>query len=414
MLRFIALHPVVPRPISPEWASAVREQLRGHVRKGCFAIALGTWYVPVQAGVLVSPPAAEVPMDRSSVQDVSPRMVTSEESQREKLVEALRDTAQSDSRVPGKPRPPKSRQGSAMAPADAAWLLGLLALHGLAMPADLPQAQLWFERAQMLGHPLASAGLAWCQLAGCVNAPNPAVAMHWIARVRRTDLGLAKLLEWHAAKALAPLPKLAPSSPDRSRSSEGLAPAPSGASLERLLVEASRAGNAQAGNELGLEYLAQGHLNEALAQFQSSAPRSEAAAANANLLASRINSNSAKRPKSARYSAADWYAEARRYHIGDGVPANYAEAVRLYQIAASAGHPDAKRMLSLIFSRPAPDGTIDIAWMQQLATIETGPSGVPQGAGLVMPKGWQRDPSPLYDWVPPEWRNAAVRKPVQR
>ena len=38
-----------------------------------------------------------------------------------------------------------------LAPADAAWLLGLLALHGLAMPADPAQAQHWFERAQMLG-----------------------------------------------------------------------------------------------------------------------------------------------------------------------------------------------------------------------------------------------------------------------
>lgn len=410
MLPLTDPHSALPRRILPDRARAGWEL----VRPALVVMALVTSHMPTQAAVWASPPAAEAPVDRSSLQSGSPHMATSEDSEREKLVEALRDIAQSDNRVPGKSRPLKARPGSTMAPADAAWLLGLLALHGLAMPADPPQAQLWFERAQMLGHPMAAAGLAWCQLAGCVNAPNPAIAMHWIARVRRTDVGLAKLLEWHAARALAPLPKLGQPSPDRSRGNDGLAPAPNNTAFTRLLMEASRAGNAQAGNELGLEYVAQGQLNEALAQFQASAPRSEAAAANADLLASRIHSSSTKRPKSARYSAADWFAEARRYHIGDGVPANYAEAVRLYQIAASASHPDAKRMLSLIFSRPAPDGTIDIAWMQQLATIETGASGVPQGAGVVVPKGWQRDPSPLYDWVPLEWRSAAVRKPVQR
>eukprot|EP01034_Spumella_vulgaris_P046767 gene46767-58317_t len=237
-----------------------------------------------------------------------------------------------------------------MTPADAAWLLGLLALHGLAMPADPPQAQHWFERAQMLGHPLAPAGLAWCRRSGSVAAPNPVAAMHWIALVRRTEPGLAKYLQWHAAKALAPMDEPRAAAP--ARDAGALAPPPSSPTLLKLLTEASRAGNAQARNELGLEYLAAGDFEKALAQFQSASTRSEAAAANASLLTSRIQSGPAGGARSARYSAADWYIEARRYHQGDGVPANYTEAVRLYQIAASSGDPQARRMLALIFSRP--------------------------------------------------------------
>src|SRR3989344_5342468 len=127
---------------------------------------------------------------------------------------------------------------------------------------------------------------------------------------------------------------------------------------------------------------------------RSAPPGSEPAAATATLRPSRTQSGPAGGARSARYSAADWYIEARRYHQGDGVPANYTEAVRLYQIAASSGDPQARRMLAQIFSRPAPDGTVDVTWMQQLAAIDMGPGGgLPAGtARAVAPQGWQRDP----------------------
>lgn len=386
---------------------------RGTAAHLAVAILLGVC-VPALAAVQALPNPQEPPIDRSSLDAGSPRLPGPDNPAREKLVQTLRDVAQGDARLVRKPRPPSARPGSDIAPADAAWLLGLLALHGLAMPADAQQAQHWFERAQMLGHPMAAAGVAWCQLAGCTGAPNPSAAMHWIVRVRRTDPALAKLLEWHAVKALAPLTEASNPSPAWPTATEPPMAAPSVARLHRLLSEASSAGNAQAGNELGLEYLAEGRLDQALAQFQAASARSEAAAANAALLASRLKASPANHAKPPRYSAADWYAEARRYHTGDGVPANYAEAVRLYQIAASAGDPNARRMLSLIFSRPAPDGTLDVAWMQQLAAIDIGPSGLPQGSGLVTPHGWQRDPSPLYGLVPAEWRSAAVRASPRR
>lgn len=366
---------------------------------GVVSIGIALPALPALASVRALPAPVEAPIDRSTLNAASPRAPGADNPAREKMLKSLRSAAQTDGGPSRPPRPPKARAGAEMAPADAAWLLGLLALHGLAMPTDLPQAQHWFERAQLLGHPMAPAGLAWCQISGCVAAPNPAAALLWIAQLRRTDSALASYLEWHATKALTPLSAPLPS----------VASPPAGPALHKLLTDAARGGNAQARNELGLDYLSAGDLDQALAQFQAAAPKSEAAASNAALLASRIHSGPAASTRSARFSAADWHAAAQRYHRGDGVPANYTEAVRLYQIAATAGDPQARRMLELIFSRPAPDGTIDITWMQQLASIDLGPrGGSPGQRGAAAPQGWQRDPSPLYDWVPPDWRTSGT------
>ena len=375
-------------------------------------LALAVTAAPALASVRALPAPAESEIERSAVNAASPRTPGPDNPLQEQMLQKLRSAAQRDAAPPRKPRTgtgAPSRTSAELAPADAAWLLGLLSLHGLAMPADPPQAQHWFERAQMLGHPLAPAGLAWCQLSGCVSAPNPSTAMHWIALVSRADPGLAKYLEWHAAKALAPLsdPTPAHATPDAAPS-QGVA---AGQRLQKLLADAARAGNAQAGNELGLELLARGELDKALAQFQSVAERSEAAAANAGLLASRIQSSPVGRARPARYSPADWFAQAQRYHQGDGVPANYTEAVRLYQIAASGGDPQARKMLELIFSRPLQGGAIDIAWMQQLANIPIGNSITPSSVRSLAPHGWQRDPSPLYALVPSQWRTPDVVLP---
>ena len=90
------------------------------------------------------------------------------------------------------------------------------------------------------------------------------------------------------------------------------------------------------------------------------------------------------------------------------MPANYTEAVRLYQAAASQGDARARKMLELIFSRPAPDGTLDPVWMQQLASLAMQPQGLTRTAPLPLsPQGWQQDPSPLYHLIPLPWRQAA-------
>lgn len=88
---------------------------------------------------------------------------------------------------------------------EAQWVMGLLALHGIAMAQDGPQARQWFERAQRAGHPLASAGLAWCAMDGCGQPPDPPAARPWIAQLAKTDPARAQYLEWLLARRLAPL-----------------------------------------------------------------------------------------------------------------------------------------------------------------------------------------------------------------
>ena len=76
-----------------------------------------------------------------------------------------------------------------------------------------------------------------------------------------------------------------------------------------------------------------------------------------------------------------------------------------YQVAASSGDPQARKMLELIFSRPLQGGAIDVAWMQQLAGLHIGTNGLSTGTTTAAPtSGWQREPSPLYDLVPLQWR----------
>lgn len=289
------------------------------------------------------------------------------------------------------------RRGSSAekAAAHSAWLLGLLSLHGEGVPLDRAQALHWFERAHTLGEPLASAGLAWCQIDGCQGPPNPAAARPWIAELARVDAALALLLQWWAQERLAPLQATAPAR---------LASPPPGTDRLALLQRAAQAGNASALNELGLANMTASRLPEALGQFSLAAELSPAAASNARLLALRMQQQ-ATNAHPAPDSADDWLAQAMRYHRGDGVPSNYTEAIRLYQIAAGQGSQAAKRMLELIYSRPSPDGTLNVAWMRQLATMKV----TAEGAVLAMqappsPQLFVRDPTPLYVLLPPQWR----------
>ncbi|PIF26363.1 TPR repeat protein [Acidovorax sp. 56] len=336
--------------------------------------------------------SADQGLDPETLHAPSPSAATNRPLRTEQALQALRAAALGSGPAPAASKRPSTNSSPkpTTSPAEAAWLLGLLCLHGVGTPTDTAQAQHWFEQAQALRHPLAPAGLAWCQIMGCLSPPNPAAAIPWIQQLTKGTPGLAKYLEWLVSQAIAPM-----ASPT---SEPAQAPHP-------LLLAAANAGNAQATNELGLEYLATGQLEKALAQFQSAATRSAASAANAHLLRKRIQPSSSKQPhQPIRNNAQAWYTEAQRYHRGDGVPANYAEAVRLYQIAASSGDEKARRMLELIFSRPTPTGTVDLAWMQQLAALNPDSNGSTQNATTPLsPHSWQRDPSPLYGLIPAQW-----------
>lgn len=307
-------------------------------------------------------------------------------------------------------RPPRAGATDTSA-RDAAWLLGLLALHGIAMPADPAQAQQWFDKARQAGHPLAPAGLAWCAIDGCTTAPNPAAARPWIAQLRAADPARALYLEWWVATRLAPLPRSEPHSLPGPGPGPGRDAATGAQPYHALLLRAAQAGSAGALTELGLENVAQGQLQPALERFRAAAERSPAAAGNARRLASQLQGEDPVRPgagasATGRTSAGQFFAQALLYHRGEGVPSNYAEAIRLYQVAAASGSAPARRMLELIYSRPAPDGTVDIGWMQQLAQFDvTRPGSLRPALPAPGPQPFSRDPTPLYDLVPPVWRD---------
>ena len=180
-----------------------------------------------------------------------------------------------------------------------------------------------------------------------------------------------------------------------------------------LLVRAANAGDINAQIELGLQSVTANRQKEAIAYFSSAAPRSEAAAANLALLqlqlrgapdnSSRIITGS----QGASATAEQAFASARRYHRGDGVPANYAEAIRLYQLAESKGSAQAHRMLALIASRPAANGQIDIGWMQQLSNMDVS-RDPPQFGNIANIRLPSREPTALYDLLPAVWRNVST------
>jgi TPR repeat protein len=277
--------------------------------------------------------------------------------------------------------------------ARAAWLLGLLYLHGIGVPASPGEAAGWFERARALGEPLAVAGLAWCEIDGCRTAPNPAAAQRWISLLRRVDLPRAQYLQWLVDERLSPLQLATP----------GLRgePAPAAPAPDRqLLLSAARGGNVHARIELGFESITANRPAEALEHFRAVASRSEAASANAALLSERLRVTP---PARSSASAADTFAGAQRNHRGEGQPANFVEAIRLYRLAQSQGSEPAKRMLELIFSRPGPDGQVDIAWMQQLAYLNLS-SGAPALDGTTVRRALRREPTPLFDMLPASLR----------
>lgn len=289
--------------------------------------------------------------------------------------------------------------------AGTAWLLGLLYLHGAGVVVDRVEAENWFARAEAQGDALAAAGLAWCEIEGCSRPSNPEAARRWISRLRTGSPSRALYLQWLLETRMAPLQLAGPS--DR-----GVKQAP-GSSGRSLLTRAAAGGDAQAKLELGLALAQANRPAEALEQFLAAATRSPAAASNVKLMRDSLLQpvGEAQRENFGPALAADTLAKARRNHRGDGQPANYVEAIRLYRLAQSQGSIQSRKMLELIFSRTSPDGTVDIQWMQQLANINLG-STSPQLDSPPQRRLLLREPTPLSDLLPPEWRRRMKQNQV--
>lgn len=285
--------------------------------------------------------------------------------------------------------------GSTVASAQAAWQLGLVYLHGAGVRQDAAQAQRWFEQAARFGRePWAYAGLAWCHIDGCVGPPKPGAAEREIALLRPRHPARADFLAW----------LLASRQPQVQVARPGVTPQEPPASNLPLLKKAAAAGDLQARIELGMDAVSQGRADQAELFFRQVAAQSPAAAFNLRELQARAGAGDARPPEpSASAEAAAALAQARKYHRGEGVPANFSEAIRFYRLAEQRGSAQAHKMLALIYSRPDPAGGVNIYWMQQLARVDPG-SPVPTIGSSIIAHQLQREPTPLADLLPGFWR----------
>ena len=291
--------------------------------------------------------------------------------------------------------PAGPKAGTNRTRANAAWILGLLYLHGIGMPVNMVDAATWFERAQALGEPMAPAGLAWCALEGCTQAPNPAAARRWLAPLRAVNAPRAQFFQWLIDTRLSPLRIATPSI----RGEEAAALLPN----RQLLLSAAQGGDIHAAIELGFQSLANNRPAQALDYFRAAAPKSSVATTNVEiLLENRTVPSPGQLPVQTTASSETTLAQAQRNHRGEGQPANFSEAIRLYQLAQRQGSDEATRMLALIFSQLGPGGQLDIAWMQKLAYLNLSKDTVrlDNATGRQVLK---RELTPLIDLLPTYW-----------
>lgn len=283
--------------------------------------------------------------------------------------------------------------------AEALWQWGLLQLHGWHVPFAPEQARHAFAQAQQLGHAGAAAGLAWCAIDGCGQRPDTALARTWIAQLRTQDPGRAAYLEWLLLEQESPLDSAAGSTTSTGQH-QRLQRA-----KQQALARAVQANDVQAKVEWGLELAADGRTREAMQQFRQVASRSAAAQHNVRSLQQQ-SAPTTRTSGQLGQSGGAWqtFRQARMYHRGEGVPANYTEALRLYQRAANMGNAPARRMLALIYSRPNADGSLNIGWMQQVAHADVSQDGATPLQAPSAPNALQRDPTPLYDYIDRQWR----------
>jgi TPR repeat protein len=292
----------------------------------------------------------------------------------------------------------KASKSSKLEQANAAWIMGLLTLHGRGLPADVRRAKSWFQIAWQQGEKMASAGLAWCEMVGCGTPPDLAKARYWRTQLSKVNRGRALYFEWLARTRSAPLE--IPNEVDAKFAIDKI-------SHQKLLVEAANAGDIHAHIELGIESAAKNQLEEALQHFVFAEKNSSIVSNNA--LHIRIEIDQAKSLSKLQKSslnnaelAESSWRQARRYHRGEGIPINYVEAIRLYRKAADFGHLQAKKMLDLIFSQSAETGAINIFWMQRLSRMDV--SGFsPQLPTVDGPDLLAREETGLTDFIPSLW-----------
>ncbi len=284
----------------------------------------------------------------------------------------------------------------------AAWLLGLIYLHGAGVKPHPAKARQWFTLSLHHGEPRAPAAMAWCALDGCQTVPNLVQAQYWIQRLAPDDPARAAYFQWLIERQLHPL---SPAASEGLRSQSAIG--------RHWLDKAVAAGHVHALIALGILHAQDHDLDAALALFERAAPQSTVARENAAWIRQHIALSRSPSPTPLAGSAPAsstqaTFKAARDYHRGDGVSINYAEAIRLYRQADLEGSAAARRMLALIYSRTTPDGTLDPTWMRQLGDLDVTSIAPRQDAPIGI-SALRREATGLIDLLPPRWQQRIER-----
>jgi len=275
---------------------------------------------------------------------------------------------------------------------EAAFAVALRYFDGDCVRKSFAEAHRWFEIAAASGHACALAAASHLKAEGLGVERDPATA--------REGLQAAQLAGCRRAFYLQAL-------------LEETSPRPERQQLARELLERGTAlGDGHALNLLGAERERGGERQAAEALYRrAAAAGNRAAPVNLKRLdryfsqRERKESIDSLRRRAQAKEPAALFALAQRYHRGDGVAADYVEALKLYRGAAQANHPPAVEMLALILSRPAARGGIDVAWMQSLAAAPLATDEQGKRRGVLQPV---IDDDPFYGMAPRVDAPAAV------
>ena len=367
--------------LSPKFAYSVQIEPSANAMTGS----------PIEDRITLPPAAPQ--QKRSSVQSIKNQMALQADIDNLKAV-----ANKANGVITGRPNPATQLQRRQAA--NAAWILGLLYANGLGVDIDYSEAHLRFKQANQLGEPLSTAGLAWCEIQGCETWPSAHAARVWIAQLRSTKPARAIYLDWLVEQTFSPLQA---NSEKSASSNEKLAQ-----QRRQLLLNAAKTQDVQALIELGFDAVTNERLKDAYTYFTAAAPNSTFAAQNAAFIQTRQNEQpvECKIQGGADLPDTVLFSSAQSLHRGRGCQVNYLEAIRLYNLAASKGNVSAKRMLSLIYSKPDAQGNLNIVWMQQLANLNTANLSLSIDGSSLAPI-LKREPTPLFDLIPQNLRSLA-------
>ena len=217
----------------------------------------------------------------------------------------------------------------------SAWRVALLLFRGECSPPNYGQILDFIQIAAQAGHACATGAVGLALARGWAAERDLPQARELLERSAQAGCKRAYYWSW-LTDELAARPQI------RARAMT-------------LLTQGADAGDGHALNALAVVREIEGQRDEARKLYARAAGAGNATARTNLARLARYFSRSTEKPKTAslsqRAEAGDPQAQfqlARRFHQGDGVPADYVTALKWYQQAAGKAHPAAREMLALI------------------------------------------------------------------